>query len=74
MDRNTFQCWLDAYGRKWIERNPQAAAALYASDGTYQAIPFQETLRGRKPTIVAAAMSVFRVYMDRRDEQAAPAG
>lgn len=26
------------------------------------------------PTIVAAAMGVFRVYMDRRDEQAAPAG
>jgi predicted PurR-regulated permease PerM len=26
------------------------------------------------PTIVAAAMGVFRVYMDRRDEQAMPAG
>ncbi len=26
------------------------------------------------PTIVAAAMGVFRVYMDRRDEQAVPAG
>jgi len=26
------------------------------------------------PTIVAAAMGVFRVYMDRRDEQAVPTG
>jgi hypothetical protein len=31
-----------------MERDPEAAAALYESDGTYQVTPFQEPLRGRK--------------------------
>ena len=48
MDRDTFKSWLDSYGRAWMERNAEAAAALYASDGTYQITPFQEPLRGRQ--------------------------
>lgn len=48
MDRDTFQSWLDSYGRAWTERDPEAAASLYASDGTYQVTPFQEPMRGRK--------------------------
>jgi hypothetical protein len=47
MDRGTFQSWLDAYGRAWMERDPEAAAALYAQEGTYQVTPFQEPFRGR---------------------------
>jgi SnoaL-like protein len=46
MDRHAFQSWLDSYGRAWMDRDPEAAAALYASDGTYRVTPFQEPLRG----------------------------
>jgi len=28
-----FDDWLDAYGRAWESRNPQARADLYAEDG-----------------------------------------
>jgi hypothetical protein len=31
-----------------MDRDPEAAAALYASEGTYQVTPFQEPMRGRK--------------------------
>ena len=48
MDRTTFQSWLEAYGRAWRERNPQAAAELYAETGTYQVTPFLEPMRGRR--------------------------
>jgi len=48
MDRDTFHSWLDSYGRARMERDPDAAASLYASDGTYQVTPFQEPMRGRK--------------------------
>lgn len=43
-----FMSWLDAYGRAWENRNPEAAAALFAEDGTYQVTPFLEPMRGRK--------------------------
>ena len=46
MDK-TFQSWLEAYGRAWIKRDPRAAAALFAEDGTYQVTPFAEPMRGR---------------------------
>jgi hypothetical protein len=45
MDRDAFHSWLSSYGRAWIDRDPEAAAALYASDGTYRVTPFQEPLR-----------------------------
>jgi len=47
MERAEFERWLDAYGRAWEGRDAQAAAALYAEDGTYQVTPFVEPLRGR---------------------------
>ena len=47
MDRAAFQSWLAAYGRAWQERNPQAAAELYAENATYQLTPFAEPMRGR---------------------------
>jgi hypothetical protein len=41
------QSWLDAYGRAWEERDPDAAAALFTDEGTYHWGPFEEPLRGR---------------------------
>lgn len=47
-DRVAFKSWLDAYGKAWESRDAQAAAALYAENGTYQVTPFVEPMRGRK--------------------------
>ena len=47
MEQSTFKSWLEAYGRAWMERNPQAAADLFAEDGSYQVTPFVEAMRGR---------------------------
>ena len=48
MMENAFASWLDAYGRAWESCNPQAAADLFAEDGTYQVTPCVEHLRGRQ--------------------------
>ena len=48
MDRSALKTWLDSYGRAWMQRDPDAAAALYASDGTYRVTPFQEPMTGRQ--------------------------
>jgi uncharacterized protein (TIGR02246 family) len=47
-DASAFESWLDAYGRAWASRDPQAAARLFTEDGTYQVTPFLEPMRGRK--------------------------
>ena len=47
MNRTAFKSWLEGYGQAWRERNAQAAADLYAEDGTYQVTPFVEPMRGR---------------------------
>jgi hypothetical protein len=47
MNHRTFKSWLDAYGRAWETRDPQAAADLFTKDATYQETPFDEPLRGR---------------------------
>jgi len=39
--------WLDDYGRAWEERDPEAAAQLFAEDAVYQWGPFGKRLRGR---------------------------
>jgi hypothetical protein len=39
--------WLDAYGKAWEERDPEAAAQLFAEDAVYQWGPFGRRLRGR---------------------------
>ncbi len=36
VDPAAFKSWLDAYGRAWESRDPQAAAKLFTEDGTYQ--------------------------------------
>jgi len=45
-DRFSFKHWLDAYGRAWVSRDPQAAAQLFADDGSYQVTPFVAPLCG----------------------------
>jgi len=47
MDRETFNQWLDAYGKAWANRDRLAAASLYADEATYHVTPFLEPLRGR---------------------------
>lgn len=39
--------WLDAYGRAWEARDPQAACDLFTEDAVYQWGPFGRKLRGR---------------------------
>jgi ketosteroid isomerase-like protein len=39
--------WLDAYGRAWETRDPEAAAALFTEDAVYQWGPFGRKLRGQ---------------------------
>jgi len=48
MNENDFRAWLDAYGRAWQDRDPQAAAQLYAEDGSYQVTPFLPPMKGRE--------------------------
>ncbi len=48
MTPNTFASWLDAYGRAWTSRDPQAAADLFTEDGTYQVTPFLEPIRSKQ--------------------------
>ena len=39
--------WLGAYKRAWEDRDPVAAADLFAADATYHETPFDEPSRGR---------------------------
>jgi len=48
MNESAFTHWLDAYGRAWENRDPRAAAELYAEDGTYQVTPFLDPMRGHQ--------------------------
>ena len=40
--------WLQAYGRSWEERDPEAAAALFTADALYAWGPYEEPMRGRE--------------------------
>lgn len=46
MDRQSFTQWIEALGRAWEARDPEAAAALFADDASYQENPFDPPLRG----------------------------
>ncbi len=48
MDDTSFKNWLDAYGQAWENRDPHAAAELFAEDGSYQVTPFVAPLCGRR--------------------------
>ena len=47
MDSGVLGRWLDAYGRAWETKDPEAAADLFAEDATYHETPFDEPMRGR---------------------------
>jgi limonene-1,2-epoxide hydrolase len=36
------QEWVEAYGRAWVERDVEAAVALFTEDGVYRSSPFRE--------------------------------
>jgi len=42
------QRWLDDYRTAWVERDPEAAAALFTEDAVYQEQPYEEPYRGRE--------------------------
>ncbi len=48
MNNKDFKSWLDAYGRAWETRDPQAAAEIFTENATYQEVPFDEPIRGRE--------------------------
>lgn len=47
MNRDDFKAWLDAYGRAWSNRDPQAVADLFTEDAVYLETPYQDPIRGR---------------------------
>lgn len=63
MNRESFQHWLQAYGRAWEQRDARSAAELYAADATYQETPFTEPLRGREQ-ILKYWLNVCRTQQD----------
>ena len=34
--------WIEGYRRAWVERDPEAAAALFTEDASYRSSPFRE--------------------------------
>lgn len=63
MTRASFSAWLEKYGRAWETGDAQAAAELYAEDGTYQVTPFVEPMRGR------AAILDYWTHVAQTEEQ-----
>ncbi len=47
MNYTQFQSWLEAYGRAWKTRDPNAVASLFTDDATYHENPFSQPMRGR---------------------------
>ena len=63
MTLQAFDDWLHSYGRAWESRDPQAAADLFAEDGSYQVTPFLEPMRG-KPAILEYWTHVAQTQQD----------
>jgi nuclear transport factor 2 (NTF2) superfamily protein len=47
MDETTFAHWLDRYKTAWESRDPDAAADLFTTDGSYRETPFDAAMQGR---------------------------
>src|SRR5437660_7610952 len=47
VNQEALKSWLDAYGRAWETRDPEAVIKLFTEDATYQEAPFSEPMRGR---------------------------
>ncbi|MGC9371252.1 MAG: nuclear transport factor 2 family protein [Paracoccaceae bacterium] len=39
--------WLDAYGRAWVDGDPEAVASLFLPEATYRETPFDEPMVGQ---------------------------
>ena len=46
MKSESLRTWLEAYGRAWETRDPEAVRRLFAEDATYQETPFTQPMRG----------------------------
>jgi uncharacterized protein (TIGR02246 family) len=46
-DEHAYADWLERYRRAWIERDAEAAGALFTGDATYREQPFQAPFVGR---------------------------
>ena len=47
MNIHSLNSWLDAYGRAWETKDPEAAAELFTENATYHESPYDEPIRGR---------------------------
>lgn len=63
MDRTQLATWLERYGQAWQQRDPQAAAQLFAADAEYFETPYAEPFRGAEGVREYWA----RVTADQRD-------
>ncbi len=48
MTTGELEHWLGRYGSAWVERDPAAAAALFAKDARYFETPFDPPFTGRQ--------------------------
>lgn len=39
--------WLEAYGKAWETKSPEAVTPLFSEDATYRQTPYEEPFRGR---------------------------
>jgi uncharacterized protein (TIGR02246 family) len=66
MNPESLRAWLEAYGRAWEARDPEAVSRLFAEDATYQETPFTQPMRGHEAIrqywsqVVAAAQEQIR--------------
>ena len=42
------QDWLDAYGRAWVDGDPDQIVALFSDTAVYRETPFDDPMRGRQ--------------------------
>ena len=47
MPSDSYADWLERYRRAWVERNAEAAAALFTEDAIYREQPFEPPFTGR---------------------------
>ena len=48
MTEQDVQDWLDAYGRAWVDGDPDQVVTLFTATATYREVPFDDPMRGRQ--------------------------
>ncbi len=48
MTEHDVQEWLDAYGRAWVDGDPDQVVVLFSDTATYREVPFDDPMRGRQ--------------------------